>query len=511
MERLIIIGLITSTDFIKQIRTALHLEYIESHAASTLATWCFEYFDEFSRAPGKDIELIYYEKLRLGQIPKEVAVELEEDILPGLSEEYENTGTDVDVLLKKTYIYIQERSLVHLRNTVDFLIEKGELDSAEKIVQDFKVTTEKKQALLLNSEEGIDRIIESLVETAKPLIKFHGPLGEMWNSQFTRGSFIGFLAPEKRGKSIILMNIAVKARLQGLDVAYILAGDMSESQALRRLAINITKKPRNPQYVGERLIAVKDCVKNQLNLCDKPVRECDFGIFEDRGWNEVSLRKEVTYEELLEAYKDEPAYKHCFNCEEYLTKPWGVTYLEKRNFIELKVKDAKNTLTRHFKKGGELRISAHANNTLTMAEFQKILDTWEMHDNWVPDVIIVDYADLLEADKAMEERQRQNYIWSRLRSINLKTNCLMITATQADADSYERDLLTLKNYSEDKRKYGHVTAMYGLNLDKDGREKKLNIMRINEILLREAEYDTKSCVTVLQTLFLYDGIRDSYL
>ena len=87
----------------------------------------------------------------------------------------------------------------------------------------------------------------------------------------------------------------------------------------------------------------------------------------------------------------------------------------------------------------------------------------------------------------------------------------MITATQADADSYERDLLTLKNYSEDKRKYGHVTAMYGLNLDKDGREKKLNIMRINEILLREAEYDTKSCVTVLQTLFLYDGIRDSYL
>jgi hypothetical protein len=80
--------------------------------------------------------------------------------------------------------------------------------------------------------------------------------------------------------------------------------------------------------------------------------------------------------------------------------------------------------------------------------------------------------------------------------------------TQADAASYEKNSLGLSNFSEDKRKYGHVTAMYGLNQDVDGREKKIGIMRINEIVVREGEFDTSSQIHVLQNLrrgrpFLY--------
>ncbi len=76
----------------------------------------------------------------------------------------------------------------------------------------------------------------------------------------------------------------------------------------------------------------------------------------------------------------------------------------------------------------------------------------------------------------------------------------MASVTQSDADSYERDRLKSKNFSEDKRKYGHVTAMYGLNQDKTDREKEIGIMRINEIMLREGAFSSINEVYVLQNL-----------
>ena len=75
------------------------------------------------------------------------------------------------------------------------------------------------------------------------------------------------------------------------------------------------------------------------------------------------------------------------------------------------------------------------------------------------------------APKVLEEL-KQNEIWKNLRALSQSRNCLVLTATQADAKSYEKNVLTMSNYSEDKRKFAHVTAMYGLNQDKHGREKK---------------------------------------
>ena len=79
-------------------------------------------------------------------------------------------------------------------------------------------------------------------------------------------------------------------------------------------------------------------------------------------------------------------------------------------------------------------------------------------------------------------------------------HCCLVTVTQADAASYEQDKLKLKNFSEDKRKYAHVTAMYALNQDKTGREKKLGIVRIGELVVREDDFDVSREVYLLQSL-----------
>jgi len=98
-----------------------------------------------------------------------------------------------------------------------------------------------------------------------------------------------------------------------------------------------------------------------------------------------------------------------------------------------------------------------------------------------------------------------------MRGVSDKKHCLTIAVTQADADSYERNLLKLDNFSEDKRKYSHVTAMYGLNQDPQGREKELGILRINELVVREGDFNNSHQVYILQNLRRGRPFISSYL
>lgn len=152
------------------------------------------------------------------------------------------------------------------------------------------------------------------------------------------------------------------------------------------------------------------------------------------------------------------------------------------------------------KRGKNLRLSTYANSTLSVFDLHNLLADWKRQDGWVPDVIIIDYADLLVPGVKLDYRHQQNHIWKELRRISQETNALVITATQADADSYKRDTISLSNFSEDKRKFAHATAFYGLNQDKDGREKALGVLRINELLIREGGIQSGKQVCILQCL-----------
>jgi len=156
------------------------------------------------------------------------------------------------------------------------------------------------------------------------------------------------------------------------------------------------------------------------------------------------------------------------------------------------------------------KLSTYANGTLTIGKIKSILSEWKKTDDFVPDVIIVDYADLLEDSTTSDFRHKQNLIWKGLRSLSQEQNSLVLTATQADADSYSKDLLDLKNFSEDKRKYAHVTAFYGLNQDHKGREKKMGLIRVNELLVREGDFDSKTTITILQNLRIGRPFLGSY-
>ena len=70
--------------------------------------------------------------------------------------------------------------------------------------------------------------------------------------------------------------------------------------------------------------------------------------------------------------------------------------------------------------------------------------------------------------------------------------------------------VVVKNIAEDKRKYAHVTAMWGLNQDPKGREKKLGIMRLNELVVREGIFNIHNEVAILQDLRSGRPFLESY-
>ena len=91
-----------------------------------------------------------------------------------------------------------------------------------------------------------------------------------------------------------------------------------------------------------------------------------------------------------------------------------------------------------------------------------------------------------------------------------KTNALWIVPTQTKSSAYKKKTIDLEDYNEDKRKYGHVTAMFGLNQDPNGREKQIGIMRINRLIVRDGDFIAGECVHVLQHLAIGRPFLGSY-
>ena len=108
---------------------------------------------------------------------------------------------------------------------------------------------------------------------------------------------------------------------------------------------------------------------------------------------------------------------------------------------------------------------------------------------------MIDYCDILNMYYAQfEGRDCINETWKRLRALSQRRHCLLITATQSDADSYDRGTMTMKNFSDDRRKIDSVTGVIGINQSPS--EKKRGIMRLNWVALRDDEFQQSHCVHI---------------
>ena len=493
IERRIIIGLIVSGEYLQKMVKVWHEDYLESAIAKLLATWCFDYYREYNEAPGREIESLYSERSRT--LPDDIADEIEDDILPSLNDEYIHAGKfNVQYLIDQTLDYFKYRHVKLHTQDLDALAKQGDPDAALKLAEAFKsLPIDEREGVLLGSEESMRRLRRAFNYESRSVIQYPGALGRMMNNQLVREGFVSIMASEKRGKSFLMLDMALRAAVQYSNVAFFDAGDMSEDTIYLRLASYITERPVDDK--DELYIPVRDCLENQTNRCDRKERECSQGL-------DIESPSDLTYEVLIDRlnnrrYRD---YSPCRNCD------WGIRnrgshFYQKEQTEQLDPEYAERVVSEFFGQNkSRFKLSRHDNFSLTVREIRRILDAWERDHGFVPDVIVVDYADLLIPSGNEDYRHRVDTVWKELRGLAQHQRALVITATQADAKSYEKNIISLANFSEDKRKYSHVTAMYGLNQDKEGKEKQMGLMRINELVVRSGSFSESNQVYVLQNL-----------
>jgi len=288
-------------------------------------------------------------------------------------------------------------------------------------------------------------------QSSQPLLTLSGDAGRFLNHAMTRDALIGIQAPEKRGKTWWCFEFVVQALRGRRKVAFFQVGDLSEHQALIRLGVHLVGRPYLPSL----------CVETEIPTQIFPPREDGEELRVET--KTVTFNRTVTKQGCLRAVKR-------FNRSSGMNP--------KRSYF---------------------KVSIHSNSSINVRGIQGILAQWEVAEGFIPDIIVIDYADILAPEDPREQpRDQVNTTWKALRRLSQDQHCLVLVPTQADAASYDIRTQSVRNFSEDKRKLAHVTGMLGLNQTEE--EKALNIMRLNWIVLRESPFSTYRCLWVGQCL-----------
>lgn len=446
LERRVLIGLIVDEGVLSRVASRWEKDMFKTKWGNLIGKWAIDFYNRYGKAPGKAIEGLY-ESWADDSKDKDT-IKLVEKFLVSLSEEYETLAreSNTDYIIDLASKYFNE---VKVRNLIDAM--QGDLDSgeSEKAWERFNKT----HKVEIGVGAGVDifhnkeAIMNAFTEAREPLVRYPGALGNFFQDYLERDAFIVFEGPEKSGKTWMLLDLAFRAVRQKRKVAFFEIGDMSQNQILRRFMVRIAQLPAKPGKVKYPMFIEYD--RDQLHA------SVDF---------------------------QEREYKKALN--------WGKAWRACEAFVG-KSKSKEKLL----------KLSCHPNSSLTVMGMKGVLQTWERQEGWVPDVVVVDYADLfLPVDGRMESRDAVNYTWKLLRGLSQELHCLMVTASQTDADSYNAKTITKKNFSEDKRKNAHVTGMIGINVTEE--EKEQGLRRLNWVVLREGAFTEGKCVHVAGCLAL---------
>ena len=454
LERQFLIGMITSKSFLASSLPMLQIDLIEEDHFRQIAEWCKEYFEQYSDAPGRSIESIYYawSESQNGS-PMAEAVH---DFLDNLSSEYDACNEiNVPYLLDEFGRYITLKKVERLTDNLQHAIQIGDKETALRAIGEFR-SVDGGPATGIDPLNDRDAWKRAFCEPPEPIIHFGGAAGVFLNRALTRDALIAIQGPEKRGKTWWCVEFVIRALRERKRVALFEVGDLSESQIMLRLGMRIAGRPLRDDQCGtvelpRRMVKIKDAQEGEL-----PVR--------------VEVKTKICKYPITENTCHRARRSFIRSCGLPRGKPY-------------------------------VMVSVHPNSSINVLGIDSILQRWEQEQSFTPDVIVIDYADILAPeDPRKEVRHQINETWKALRKLSQERHCLVITPTQASAASYEVKTQTMKHFSENKLKLAHVTGMIGLNQTET--EKAAGIMRLNWIVLRESPFNPRNCLWVAQCLAL---------
>lgn len=443
-ERRILTGMITDKTVLAAVAPKWDGELFPSPWSNLVGGWCVDYFQKYGEAPGKEIEGLYEAWVSDGADPDTAGII--HRFLGELSSEYKRLKKEQNPrhLIDQAGAFFTRVQLSSLSEKIKGLLSLGHVDKAEKLVHTFKKVEVGQGAGidLLTDTAAIRRVFDQSL--SEPLFEYRGGLGDFFGPVFERDGFVAFMGREKIGKTWWLIDVAWRALLARRRVAFFQVGDLSERQITSRFLSRAAAAPIVSR-TGWPLV-----LKHPRSITKDPGGPA-----------------EVEYEEKEYASPLEEAV--------------GIAAFAKVQTDRIRSNRS------YFK------LSCHPARSLSVAGMKGILRGWEHSDDWVPDMVVVDYADILAPPPGFfgDSRDAINETWIALRALSTELHGCVVTATQAKATAYKAELLDMSDYSEDKRKFSHVTAMCALN--QTDQEHDNEVWRLNWLVGREFAYSSKRC------------------
>jgi KaiC/GvpD/RAD55 family RecA-like ATPase len=137
---------------------------------------------------------------------------------------------------------------------------------------------------------------------------------------------------------------------------------------------------------------------------------------------------------------------------------------------------------------GRLIIKKYPPLVCTLSEIDRFLDYLEIYHDFIPDLFINDYVDIMApADPKLSTRDNLNIMYLAHKRIADQRNCVVATVSQSTSDASRKGRLRFKDFSEDKRKAGNVDMAIGIIETDD--EIEAGIARLYVIANRSGRMD----------------------
>ncbi len=481
IEKTIVTGMIVSKKFIQEIQPIYKKEYMKSSFSQIVCNWCLKYFQEYNEAPKGHIQDIFDTEKK--SIEKEDAAIIEKFLIL-LSQKYtEEDGINEEYIINKTLQHFKFRELELTNEKITHFLSKNKVEDAEEQLTKYRKIARLASGWYTPFEGKYVREVFDNQENF--LLKFPGALGEMIGP-IERSWFVSFIGPFKRGKTNWILETAILLLMSGIKVALI-SLEMKRSNINKRLFKRITAfGDPNKEYFTYPCF---DCALNQSGECDD-ARRTNLEPLADPNGNTPEFSMSLTY-------------KPCTACRgihgsNYQTAAWFEVYKRPPFIIK--------NVTRHvraFEKmfGRNMKVKIYPKFSANVQDIKRDLDILEQIDGFIPDAILIDYADILKPETLSKDKiSAIDDTWKTLGRLAGERQCLVITASQATRGAIYKKHMDQADTAEWIGKLAHVDIMISLNQTKE--EKRSGLMRVGLIAHRHEDFDENEFCLVLQQLDL---------
>lgn len=485
IERKAVTAMIVNDDFLRMIQEIITENSFTLPFAKTISDWCIEYFQEFKEAPRKNIQEIFANKISF--IAPET-VDAIREFLVDISDEYLQSNEDnlnVNFLLKEIEKHFRLANLKGLKDEINKCLMNNDVENAESKISSFRRITRPES-------RGIDilRSTRSIVKALSPddldvVINIPGALGKEVGP-IRRGDLFSIVAGQGVGKTWWLMYIALRAWIKGYNVLFV-SLEMNEKQMLIRIYSWLTGLPSippdDPTWIK---LPVFDCLKNQTGECQLPRRACNI--------------------RLLNQHDDKPSlwmcpreYKPCTACygkPEYQFATWWKAQKYDGLLTIDRAIAKRDAIIRSAHIKGKFKLQGFPSRGISMEDFKIYLQNLEYYENFIPDLIVTDYADKFKRPFG-EYRHGINDIWEDHKGLAQEKNIAVVTASQSNTARTGKKIKQ-GDWAEDIRKLGLVDSGFAINMTAE--EEQSGIYRCGVLKRRTGKADRVSEIIVLHQL-----------